>query len=160
MSKFKNTKSINKLTLINSLTSLDGKDDKLSKRCKFNFHYFSPSDGGQDFKELTQKELEELLEKLSHYSEQSIQEWKNDGTLVIYKDFPEKISKFKKPKHVPIEVHWGRFRMTAKSRLVGFVIPPEKNNEEHNETKFRFDCNTFYIVFYDKEHEFYPVEKK
>lgn len=61
------------------------------------------------------------------------------------------------PKIVPIDAKWGRFRFNSKKRLVGFIVPKD---EIHPQTNYRFDKNTFYVVFLDKNHEFYTTEKK
>ncbi len=63
-------------------------------------------------------------------------------------------------KSIPIEAKWGRFRLKSKVRLVGFVIPEEFHDKIHEKTGLRFDKNTFYVVFLDKEHKFYKVEKQ
>lgn len=61
---------------------------------------------------------------------------------------------------VPIEAWWGRFRLENKVRLIGFVLPDEHDGKEQKTgSNIRFDKNTFYIVFLDKNHQFYEVEK-
>ena len=65
-----------------------------------------------------------------------------------------KLTLFKPPTYVPHQARWARFRLEYDIRLAGFVIPGEYNGKEHNGTKMRFDCNTFYVVFLDRDHKF------
>ena len=44
--------------------SLDSESSDLAARCGFNFSYFERQEEGMDFKELTEKELVFLLDKL------------------------------------------------------------------------------------------------
>jgi len=58
-----------------------------------------------------------------------------------------RISAFSHPKHVPHQASWARFRLESSVRLIGFMIPEDYSS--------KFDRNTFYIVFLDKNHTFY-----
>jgi hypothetical protein len=63
---------------------------------------------------------------------------------------------FKFPKRtVPHQARWGRFRLGAKARLIGFVVPDEYRVKIHSGTNMKFDCNTFYAVFLDRDHTFW-----
>lgn len=77
MRKFENSKKKAKIKEINKYITLDDEEDRLSLRCKFNFHYFSPQDGGQDFKDWETGEKEELWDRLKTYSEDSLESWKS-----------------------------------------------------------------------------------
>lgn len=140
--------------------SLNTDDNNLAQRCKFNLSYFVNSDeAGQDFKDWTQEELVKLLNKLKDYSNFSLQHWKKQNAgrysvLVNYGAFPQNTD-FNKPKHIPIEAEWSRFHLENRTRLIGFVIPESFHNEVQDSNKFKFDKNTFYIVFLDKKHKFY-----
>lgn len=144
------------------LASLESTDDLITQKCKFNFAYFDVQPAGQDFKDWSDIQRLELLAKLKEYSKEPLNYWSNmpvgkgKGTvLAIYKAFPAK-SKFTHPKHVPHEVHWGRFRLDFSGRLIGFVLPQEyEKKDPHPKTKRTFDCNTFYVVFLDLNHDFY-----
>lgn len=142
--------------------SLNAKDNDLAKRCKFNFSYFVNSDSaGQDFKDWSQEELAKLLEKLKEYSKFSLKYWENSfagryPVFVKYGSFPQN-SDFKEPNHIPIEAEWCRFHLENRVRLIGFVIPDSFHGLEQN--GYKFDKNTFYIVFLDKEHRFYKTGK-
>lgn len=166
MSKKKKIENRKTQAFLNALPqiSLDDDNDKLTERCKFNFHYLSatpPAVGipghGDDF-----------LEKVKFFSEHSLAYWENkqhQGSktghyLEYYPSFPsENKTEYVYPKHVPADVRWGRFILSGKQRLVGFVVPEEKHDQCHSETGFRFDKNTFYCVFIDLEHKFWLMAK-
>ena len=169
MSEFKSKSKDAFLSSIPTV-SIDKKEDLLTSRCKFNFHYMDFSQAaGQKFEDWTHKQLSELLNKLKNYCERSLFYWsqqpigkgkshgkKRNKVLEIYGNFPPKSKTlFKHPMHVPHQAKWARFRLESDSRLAGFVIPPEYDGMEHNGTKKRFDCNTFYVVFLDQNHKFY-----
>lgn len=143
--------------------SLDSETDDLTKRCKFNFSYFDNNQAvGQDFVDLSVEELCILLHKLKEYSRESLDHWcrapvgrKSGHILELYDSFPRK-SGFDLPSHVPHQARWGRFRLDYKGRLAGFVVPENYHDRAHAVTGFRFDRNTFYVVFLDKNHCFCP----
>lgn len=148
------------------LASIELPTDTLAKRCKFNFSYFTvQKNAGQAFSDLNPNELVALLEKLSHFSADSLEHWrrtpigkKSGHVLEIYESFPIK-SKFVEPAHIPHQRHWGRFRLDSATRLIGFVLPDQYHGTLHP-CGFTFDRNTFYVVFMDKNHEFYLMDKK
>jgi hypothetical protein len=78
--------------------------------------------------------------------------------LAIYGAFPAH-SHFAHPKSVPHQMCWGRFRLGNAIRLAGFVVPIEYHDQIQQSTGYRFDSNTFYVVFYDDDHDFYPTER-
>ena len=164
MSRFKNTKRESFLSNIPT-ASISDKSDTLTAGCKFNFKYYDSSqDAGQRYEDWTNDQLVKLLNKLKHYCEKPLQHWqtqpigkKSQHVLEIYGDFPRK-SDFEHPKHVPHQARWARFRMESSVRLIGFVLPDEVNGKIHEGTEMRFDCNTFYVVFLDKDHRFYKTK--
>lgn len=166
MRKFKNEK---KRTFLDSLSlpSLEDDNNDLTIRCKFNFSYFDSSqDAGQEFREWTYKQLIDLLRKLKDYTTKPLDYWRNERAgnsglkvLAIYGSFPNK-SDFVPPKHIPHQAQWGRFRLGSKLRLVGFTIPTQLHRTSHRKTDEYFDKNTFYVVFFDRDHKFYLPEKK
>ena len=129
-------------------------------KLSFSFKYFDGSqEAGQDFKEWNDKQKLELLEKLRDYSRESKIYWLHQRVgvgslkiLEIYGHFPTN-SDFEYPKHVPENVRWARFRMESSMRLVGFFVPEElaKSNE--------LSTDVFYVVFLDRDHRFYKMEK-
>lgn len=130
-------------------------------KLSFSFKYFDGSqEAGQDFKDWNDKQKQELLEKLRDYSRESKLFWLNQRVgggglkvLEIYGDFP-KNSDFYYPKHVPEKVRWARFRMESAMRLVGFFVPEDAVEE------LKLSPDIFYIVFLDKDHRFYKMEKQ
>lgn len=163
MGKFKNTQKESFLDSIPT-TSLDSDTDKLTLKCKFNFAYFNASqDAGQNFSDWNRNELTKLLDKLKNYSENSLEYWKTQtagkhSIFSVYEIFP-KNSDFEEPKNIPHQVKWARFHVENLVRLVGFVIPDSYHGNSHPKTKETFDKNTFYIVFLDKNHKFYKMNK-
>ncbi|MEA2018543.1 MAG: hypothetical protein U9N59_08850 [Campylobacterota bacterium] len=160
--KYNNSKKISFLDSIPTV-SLDDDTNDLTSRCKFNFSYFRKDEASQDFKDWNQNELSKLLDKLKDYSKSSLKYWEsqyqgNYPTFVKYDSFPIRTD-FTKPKHIPHQAIWSRFHLENKVRLIGFVVPDEYDGTVHDKTNKRFDTNTFYIVYLDKEHRFYKVEK-
>lgn len=160
MSRFPNSR---KQTFLEEIpkASIDFEGDLLTGKCKFNFSYYDVQAAGQGFSDWDHERLCKLLNKFVEYSKESLLHWRNapigrksGNVLSVYGAFP-KNSDFKHPKHVPHEVEWGRFRLDYSVRLVGFVVPNKYNDIEHLKTKRRFDCNTFYVVFLDANHNFY-----
>ncbi len=163
MKYFGNTRKASRLKSFVK-ASIEEDKDRLTLRCKFNFHYMDFSQAaGQKFADWNREQLAKLLDKLKNYSEESLSYWSNQSqkvgkrshnVLEIYGAFPKK-SDFIHPPHVPHQAMWARFRMENLVRLIGFVIPKEFGNTMHCGTKIMFDCNTFYVVFLDKDHKFY-----
>lgn len=143
--------------------SFDGEADTLTKRSKFNFSYFLSDPPGQGFNDWTHSQLVKLLDKLKDYSRESLAYWENQHcgaagrVLSIYGGFPSK-SAFAHPKAVPSEARWARFRLEQSVRLVGFVVPTSLDGRAHSVTKKCFCSNTFYVVFLDRDHQFYQTE--
>ncbi|MFZ4877042.1 hypothetical protein ACL9RI_18360 [Janthinobacterium sp. Mn2066] len=164
MSGFDNNKKGSFLATI-PVASIELDDDTLTKRCKFNFSYFYKQQASQSFDEWDHGQLIKLFEKIKDYSNDSLNHWrkqpigkKSGHVLEVYGAFPSN-SDFTLPKHVPHQAQWGRFRLESAVRLVGFVLPSDYNNKFHSCGE-RYDCNTFYVVFLDKEHAFYKMERK
>lgn len=127
----------------------------------FSFKYFDASQSaGQDFKDWTDEQKNQLLNKLRDYSREDRNYWRNQRVgagglklLEIYGDFPRN-TEFAYPVHVPSKVKWARFRMENKMRLVGFFVDEEDAKQKLLST------DIFYIVFLDKNHKFYKMEVK
>lgn len=144
--------------------SIESEENDLTRRSKFNFSYFLGIPPGQEFSQWTQGNLASLFEKLREYSREPLLEWtkrpagKSGSILSIYGDFPRN-SNFSLPKHVPHQAQWARFRLDWSSRLIGFTLPREFDGICHP-IGHRYDCNTFYVVFLDENHDFYKSERK
>ena len=143
--------------------SIEESSDTLAQKSKFNFSYFINDNSGQDFREWSQKQLYELFDKLKEYSKFSLAHWEkqklgNHPLFVKYSQFPTN-SDFILPKSIPHQAIWSRFRLEGDSRLIGFVLPDEYKDNEQNISGFRFDINTFYVVFLDEHHKFYKMKR-
>ena len=168
MNKYANSRAKEKIESISSQASIFDSKDRITVRCKFNFHYFTVQEAGQSFDDWTKPQLTELLKKLKNFSEDSLRKWngKNLGSsighiLEIYGYFPSaEHTDFTEPPSVPIEARWARFRLDNKTRVIGFIVPEDKHNTFHEKSGYQFDENTFYVVFLDSEHKFYKPEKK
>jgi hypothetical protein len=165
--KLKKIQNKKEIDFINSLPtiSIEDTDDKLTEKCKFNFHYLSNNPPATTISEYGS----DLLEKLKIFSQHSLFYWENlkhsgsnNGFYLVYYDSfpPEHKTEYIYPKHVPADVRWGWFILSGKQRLIGFVIPEEKHDQCHPKTGFRFDKNTFYCVFIDLEHKFWLMNKR
>jgi hypothetical protein len=160
---FNNSKKVEHLNAMPEV-GLEANRDTLTEKCKFNFAYFCKQPGvGKALDELTQAELHDLIDKVRQFCQEPLAYWLQQKhgvgtTLSIYKNFPIR-SEFKHPKHVPNDVHWGRFRLSGEVRLAGFVVPGHLHETKHRTTKVAFDSNTFYVVFIDAEHRFYITNK-
>ena len=158
---FKNTKAEQFLISLPQ-TSLDDQKDLLTVRCKFNFHYLSTTPPAAPIN----SNGDSLLKHLKVFSEHPLSYWekqrhggsRNNFYLVYYDTFPPSHKTlFNYPKCVPADVRWARFILSGKQRLIGFVIPEDKNGTIHPGTRILFDNNTFYCVFIDLKHEFWKM---
>lgn len=168
--RYKNKRAEVKKAQIKTL-SLEQAD--LPKRLKFNFSYLStdPKDA-YAFNELTKQELVKFLVKISAFSKESSVFWANEPVggggkktkhrrkiLGNYGHYPKLAQKdFPEPTYVPERVEWKKFRFEGGFRLIGFMIPPSLHDVDHK-SGFKFDKNTFYAVFIDPNHKFYPTPK-
>lgn len=167
MSKYKNLKKNSLLDSIPQCSFDLTSGSNIVNKCKFNFSYFDKSQqAGQDFSEWTHEQLIKLFNKLKEYSREPLTYWRNKEigsgkhrgkVFVEYPYFPRN-SNFTHPKHVPHQASWSRFRLEGHARLVGFIIPSEYQDTLVGKTNFRFDCNTFYVVFLDKNHLFWKIK--
>lgn len=137
----------------------------IHQRCKINLSFFDPSqEHGADLTELAPGLLADILEKIKTYNRSDLNFWRNQrcggGGLKIFADygaFPPR-SNFSRPKSIPHDVNWCRFRMENLSRLIGFTVPHDY--QENQKNQYPYDPNTFYLVFIDLEHNFYLTEKR
>lgn len=100
---------------------------------------------GQTYRDWeTKGRLAVLMEKFEQVCQMTRPEAERQNVLKIYGNFP-KNSDFHKPKHIQGDVEWGTIQRIGgqKPRLAGYIIG-----------------STFYPVFLDEEHRFYPSEKK
>lgn len=126
------------------LKDLKDHPKKRGRNIVFSFRDFDRSQG-QDFYQWQDEKLLALaLDKLSQLSQFTIQEAQQRQLLKIYTktEFPPK-SGFKYPKYLNEGVLWASFHVQGKECIIGHI-------EEE----------VFFIVFLDKDHEFWITEKK
>ncbi|MDM8565306.1 hypothetical protein QUF74_06595 [Candidatus Halobeggiatoa sp. HSG11] len=87
--------------------------------------------------------LASLLERIKDLSKLTRDEAINQQQIKIYGDFPVKTD-FAHPSYIDKHVAWGVIEgIDGKKRVAGYIVE-----------------NTFYIVFLDKEHQFWLSKKK
>ena len=159
--------------LLQSLPTSSIETSDIATRCSFNFSYFEANqNAGQNFDEWNDSQgassLATLLDKIKNYTKEPLSYWRNERAgsgglkvLTNYDQFPKK-SHFSHPPHVPHDVVWSRFRLSNMVRLIGFVIPANIAGKIYTDPKgnqYRFDSNTFYVVFLDRDHQFFQTEQ-
>ena len=134
---------------------------KLVIRTKFNFSFLDLEQPKNIEAELTKDFFSGLLDKLKHFSAESLAYWErapagggSGNYLETYNKFPQK-SNFFHPPFVPHDAVWARFRLDRSTRLAGFTIPNALNNKMCENERYRYCTNTFYVVFIDLHHGFY-----
>lgn len=140
---------------------------EIASLLKFNFKFLDVNQKDAGFvglEDLDDKNRLMLWEKVKSFSTESRYAWESKATgrgehplLEVYGNIP-KNSKAVHPKHVPSDILWARFRLEGRFRLIGFFIPDsmDKKLYKANGREYLFDRNTFYAVFLDPEHNFYP----
>lgn len=161
MSKFNRNSKKEEFISRFPVTSLESSDIEI--RCKFNFSFFDDSQPyGSSLDGLEPGLLASIMEKIKSYSKNDLNFWRHQRCgsqglkiLADYDRFPPR-SNFIHPKFVPHDVTWSRFRMENLLRLIGFTIPGE-HAVKIKAGRHQYDTNTFYVVFIDLEHNFYPT---
>jgi len=160
---FGNSKKTQRLNNELAQSSIFDGSNTIASRMKFNFSYFdfNQSNGpGQLLTTWSDSQRAYLYKQLVDFSRESSDYWKHQGRLVIYGNFPNKRKcDFKLPTYIPMEAEWGRFRLSGKVRLVGFMLSKEHQSNKDKDG-FSYCTNTFYVVFLDKNHKFYKTEPK
>jgi hypothetical protein len=112
------------------------------KELLFSFRDFDHTQG-QTFQNWHEsKLLPILLERIKEFCKFSRTEAMRNQCLKVYGDFPNN-SVFKHPVHIAEDAEWASLHIQGKERIAGHIIG-----------------NIFYVVFLDKEHRFWPTEKK
>lgn len=116
----------------------------------FNFKYLDESQpkGSCETIELWEEKklISALIVRLKELSALTVEEAINQHQLKIYGDFPSAATKtaFVHPKHVESNVEWGVvLGIAGVPRVAGFI-----------------SNSTFYVVFLDSQHRFWPSELK
>jgi hypothetical protein len=130
----------NKSQRPNNLLGKSG-NEPAHKEISFSFRDFDHTQGQTFF--LWEKEslLGKMLDKLKEYSKKSIPEARK-ANFTVYGSFPAN-SAFKHPKYITDDAVWASMHIQGKECIAGHLVG-----------------NIFYIVFLDKEHQFWPTEKK
>ncbi len=121
--------------------------DKSAKRepfIVFSLRQFDRNQG-QGFEEWEKEGLlAAMIEKLSGISQLTVGQVISQQIIKPYTkvDFPPN-SAFIHPKHVPEGINWASMHIQGKECVIGY-----------------FEENIFYIVFLDKNHEFWLTQKK
>jgi hypothetical protein len=111
------------------------------KEMLFSFRDFDHTQG-QTFAQWGDAELlRVLLDKMKEYSRKTIPEAQR-ASFTIYGAFPPH-SRFTSPKHIIPDALWASMHIQGKECIAGHLID-----------------NVFYVVFLDREHHFWPTEKK
>jgi hypothetical protein len=108
----------------------------------FSFRFLDPNQGESFLEWQSMGLLAKAMNKIRAISTMSIEEAFSGKVITAYNEFPPH-SEFNHPKHVPEGVRWASMHIQGKEVIIGFI-------EE----------NIFNIVFLDKEHRFWPTDKK
>ena len=121
------------------------KDDLPTLSFNFKDFDFNQCPPGQTLEKWQDaKMLDKLVRKFIVVCTCTRPEAEQKGLLKVYGDFPAN-SQFEIPRHIVGDVAWGTIQRIGgqKPRLAGYIIGP-----------------VFYPVFLDKDHLFFPSEKK
>lgn len=114
---------------------------KYHKNFRVSFEYLDKNQG-QTFQDWERTGLlSKMNDTLASYCKESIRAKQGDK-FKEYGEFPSK-SGFFHPKHVDKDVNWSVLHITGKAVLGGFI-----------------SGNTFFVVFLDKDHQFWICKKK
>ena len=120
-------------------------DEKYANKCKFSFQYFDDSqEHASSFLDWQKMgTLVEALETLRGFCKSTLSEQLKTKKFKTYGSFPDKDkTKFFHPKHVPQDACWGRLHVNGDKIMAGHIVN-----------------DTFYIVFFDSNHNFYLTKK-
>ncbi|MDR3334869.1 MAG: hypothetical protein LBT13_08310 [Treponema sp.] len=112
-----------------------------NKEMVFSFKDFDHTQGQTFLVWEENKLLHLLLEKMKEYSHKTLIDAQK-AYFTIYGSFPTN-SQFKYPRHISEDAIWASLHIQGKECIIGHIID-----------------NIFYTVFLDKEHQFWPTEKK
>lgn len=84
-----------------------------------------------------------MLERIKCLSSMTVKEAERGKSFTIYPCFSPNTKVFVYPIGVTDDARWASFHIQGKERIIGHIVK-----------------NIFYIVFLDKDHEFWPCELK
>jgi hypothetical protein len=114
----------------------------VKKELLFSFKDFDHTQGQTFHNWHEHKLLHILLERIKEFCKFSRPEAEQNQCLKVYGDFPRH-SDFKHPAYIAEDAEWASLHIQGKERIAGHIID-----------------NIFYVVFLDKEHRFWPTERK
>ena len=124
------------------LKNIDTKQGKKEPLIVFSLKDFDKSQGQSSEEWQKENLLSLVFNKLNNISQLTKIEATAQQIIKQYPNFPPD-TEFKHPKHILPDVAWCSMRIQGKERVIGY-----------------FEDNIFYIVFLDKNHEFWISEKK
>lgn len=140
ISPIKGKSNINALGLKQAAINNDALE-KYERKFAVSFEFLDRNQG-QTFEDWEKDGLLlNMLNTLRDYCKKTMEENKSDK-FKEYGNFPKE-SKFKHPAHVPKDVSWASLHLSGRVCLGGHIYE-----------------NIFYIVFLDKNHEFWISKKK
>jgi hypothetical protein len=109
---------------------------------KYSFEDYDSSQcvGFDKWEQLGQ--IRPMFDKFFHYSKNCKFKSMFDKKFKTYTTFPEN-SEFKFPENITQDARWASMHLGNKPCVIGHLVD-----------------NTFYIVFFDPGHKFYPTKKK
>ncbi len=171
MSKRKQFGNKRKSKQVKALSSQALPTIELIDSCSFNF-FFLTEDQSVECSTIAYWEREGLLSKhltkLQSYSKRSLKGMLSDksmrGMLKCLKDKSAQPSdaRLHMPPNVPTCAEWYEFHLGGLQRIVGFIMPGKLHGEKFPgiDSEFTISKNTFYVVFFDGGHCFWPSRLK
>jgi hypothetical protein len=130
----------NKSLHLNNIQGKSGKEPE-QKELSFSFKDFDHTQGQTFLQWEKESLLSVMLDKLKEYSRKTVMEARK-ANFTIYNSFPPN-SLFKYPKYITEDAEWASMHIQGKECIAGHLVG-----------------NIFYIVFLDRDHQFWPTGKK
>lgn len=144
---------------------------ELIDSCSFNF-FFLTEDQSVEESTIAYWEKEGLfskhLSKIQNFSKHSLKQLLADQNFrKLFKCLRDKSAqpsnaRLSMPSAVPSCAEWYEFHLGGLQRLIGFVMPGQFHGEKFPgvDSEFSINKNTFYVVFFDGAHDFWPSKLK
>lgn len=128
-------------SLIAGLSQISVKEMEHSKGLVFSFKHFDRTQG-QNFEDWEARQLlSRMLNDFHGYCSRATFTECFGSKFTLYGNFPSS-SQFKHPRHVPPDAEWARIHVQGEPCVIGHMFH-----------------NIFYVVFLDREHQFWPSKK-
>ena len=146
MGKRDRKKKLSSRSLERKVGRLEQRDQGLNKPKKIVFGLSQLDNSqGQNYEDWEEyKILSKAIARIQGICSMTIDEARQSQLIKDYGPGIPDGSSFTRPKHIPEDTSWCSLRILAKVRIIGYI---ESNY-------------IFQVVFLDKEHEFYPSQKK